>query len=133
MKRDPPPTHPVPAATRRTSRGLHIPIARDMLAVADPPRVLRSVLFVEYDPDRSEPEAHRVGPAEAAARLYPNVLNALAHENQGLSAVSRLATRLHAYRLQSAALGPTCRLVAELDIASPLPYQFGAGGGEPAR
>jgi hypothetical protein len=114
MKRDPPPTHPVPAGTRRTSRGLHIPIGRDRLAAPDPPPVLKSVLFVEYDPERPEPAAHPVGPAEAMARLYPNVLNALAHENHGLSAVSRLSAQIAAYRLESAMLAPTCRLVVAL-------------------
>jgi hypothetical protein len=114
MKRDPPPTHPVPPGTRRTSRGLHVPISRERLAVPDAPAVLESVLFVEYDPDRPAPAVHAVGPAEAAARLYPNVLNALAHENHGLAAVSRLAARLDGYRLESAALAPTCRLVADL-------------------
>lgn len=114
MKRDPPPTHPVPAGTRRTSRGLHIPIGRDRLAALDPPPVVKSVLFVEYDPERPEPAAHPIGPAEAAARLYPNVLNALAHADHGLSVVSRLSAQIEAYRLESAMLAPTCRLVADL-------------------
>jgi hypothetical protein len=113
MKRDPPASHPVPEPVRRTSRGLHIPIDEDRLASTEPPRILRSIFFVDHDPDRAHPFVYPVGRAEAAARIYPNILNALAHDNDGLAAAAALAANVHAFRLQAADLSATCRLVRD--------------------
>lgn len=46
----------------------------------------------------------RVSPPEAATRLYPNVLNALAHDNAGLAAVSRIASACSAWRVRFSSL-----------------------------
>ncbi len=49
--------------------------------------------------------------AEAAARLYVNALNALAHSNRGLDAVVRIAEGVQCFALGAADLQSTCALI----------------------
>ena len=51
---------------------------------------------------------------EAAARLFVNALNALAHPNGGLDAVLRIASQARCYALTTAGLPETCELVGSV-------------------
>lgn len=113
MKRAPPRRYPTPPRTFRTSRGLHVPPPRDQLAGGAGPIPVAATFLVEYRGERTEPGLSAVGPAEAAARVYPCILNALAHENDGLAAAAALGSGLPVFELRSADLSATCRLVQE--------------------
>ena len=114
MKAQPPASYPVPQAGWYTPRGVHIPISP---GVVDPHPV-RSIFIVEYAAGRTRPEIFAIGRAEAAARLYPNALNALAHAGDGLDAVTRIASAVPAFRVECADLADTCNsiLVTATDL-----------------
>lgn len=111
LKDDPPVGYPAPERAWRTSRGIHIPPE-----VAPPPgegAPLGGFFFVQHRVDATRSSVRGMGTAEAATRLYPNILNALAHGDDGLAAAIRLASGRPAYRLESVGLADTCRLVVE--------------------
>ena len=116
MKTEPPSSYPVPQAGWYTPRGVHIPISPD----DTDPRPVRSIFMVEYAAGRARPEILAIGRAEAAARLYPNALNTLAHTGDGLDAVTRMASAVPAFRVECADLGDTCtRILAAARAFTP--------------
>ena len=68
---------------------------------------------MEYAPTLDHPMLRPIGAAEAATRLYPNVLNALAHEDDGLKAVSDLAKTARCFQLETASLAATCDTIVD--------------------
>lgn len=114
VKRRPSPDYPLPAAARRTSKGYHVPVSALPFAGADVALPITRVLFVEHDAKRAVPSLTRIGGAEAAARLYPNFLNALAHSNAGADATAALARAAACFRLASADLAATCESIVAL-------------------
>ena len=76
------------------------------------------MFFVQYDPNLVTPELTAVNAAEATARLYPNVLNALAHDGDGLTAVADLVSGLTCLNVRSAQLNITCEMLANY-LANP--------------
>lgn len=111
MKRAPPSGFEVPGSALRTSRGLHVPLPESLVHPPDDPLPVAAVFLVEYDPAAPEPSARALSPAGTAARLYPQILNALAHEADGLAAAASLARQVPGILLQAAELGATCRLI----------------------
>ena len=69
------------------------------------------MFFLEYCPELNNPMAHRITKAEAAARLFVNTLNPLAHEQDGLAGAAVIAQQVPSFHLKSAELGLTCELV----------------------
>jgi hypothetical protein len=116
-KAAPPPGFELPRETAVTPRGFHVPVSRLPSwapAVALP---VRTLLFVEYAPGRLAPSLRAVSSAEAAARLYPNVLNALAHEDDGLRGIAAVASAARAFVVEAADLAATCdAIVAALRV-----------------
>lgn len=111
LKKDPPPSYRLAATTVRTSRGAHVS-ARDMPGHAgNGPVPLAAVFFLHYQPDAPAPALRPLGAAEAAARLYANALNPLAHAGNGLDAAIRIATARPSFELTTGELGATCALV----------------------
>ena len=78
------------------------------------------MFFLEYCPELEIPTARTITKAEAAARLFVNALNPLAHEQDGLAGAAIIAQRVPSFHLKSAELGLTCELVktilSELDV-----------------
>lgn len=111
LKRAPPIDYQLPVEAVRTSRGYHVPVTAMPLRFQQDPPCLRFLVFVQYDPNLTAPELTVLDAAEAAARLYPNVLNALAHDQDGLTAAALLASKLTCVKLRSAQLDQTCRLL----------------------
>lgn len=107
MKSEPPSSYPVPQGGWDTPRGVHIPISPH----DTDPRPVRSIFIIEYAAGRAQPEIVAIGRAEAAARLYPNALNALAHAGDGLDAVTQIASAVPAFRVECADLGDTCNSI----------------------
>lgn len=110
LKREPPPPYTLPATTLRTDETLHIPVA----AFAAQPAVasaIGAIVFVQYAPAHTAPAAREISAGSAAARLYTQALNPLAHTRMGLPAAADIVRRVPCYELDSAGLQETCALV----------------------
>lgn len=111
MKSPPPPDYPVPDATCATGRGYHIPLSAMPTVPIEEELPVRTIFFIDYQPDNDSVTATPVGHAEAAARLYPNILNALAHENEGLDAARQVTNNVTCFRVNAASLQSTCEVI----------------------
>ena len=111
LKRDPAPAYPLPPAVLRTTRGFCVS-ADDMPgAIATTPSPLTAVFFLHHEGATSSPSVRALTPAEAAARLYANALNPLAHPGDGLDGTIRIATTRSRFDLVTGDLPATCELV----------------------
>lgn len=111
MKKPPPAAYPVPDNTLVTERGVHIPPSKMPTMVVSAGLPIGALLFVEYRADADRAKISRIDGAEAAARLYPNVLNALAHSDDGLDAVVGLTRNISCHRVTAADLNDTCDVI----------------------
>ena len=113
LKSYPPCEYRLPNGAVRTERGYHIPV-NDLPSLIQPePPLARFLVFVQYDATLTAPEIKEIDSAEAAARLYPNLLNALAHTRDGLTPLARLVTQLKCMQVRSAGLRATCLALAD--------------------
>lgn len=84
-------------------RTLHIPLSDIPGPHALSATKLAAIVFIDKTVDiKRGALPQEIGAAEAAARLYANSLNQLAHEREGLGAVSRIASDTPAWSLQRA-------------------------------
>jgi serine kinase of HPr protein (carbohydrate metabolism regulator) len=111
LKKEPPLPYSLPARSVRTSSTLHVPVAQLPNSAISQPTPLSAIFFLEYCPESKIPTARMITKAEAAARLFVNALNPLAHEQDGLAAAALIAQRVPSFHLKSAELGLTCELV----------------------
>lgn len=92
---------PIPSASIQTSRTLHIPTEFIPHVNNAGPFVLGAIVFLRKTAESDSPSPN-IGPldsSEAAARIYANALNQLAHEREGLSAAVTLAKTVSCYQL----------------------------------
>jgi hypothetical protein len=112
FKTQPPEAYPLPEGALDLGPVVHLPTR----CLPSPPVheqiPVAGVFLLDYRPDRSHPAVRRLSVAEASARLYITVLNALAHSRCGLDAVVRIAENMPCFALATADLGATCRLIA---------------------
>jgi hypothetical protein len=111
LKCEPPDSYPLPPSAMHLGRTIHIPARSLPCGTASEPRPLSAVFLLKYQPGLPAPEIRAIGAAEAAARLYANALNALAHADHGLDAVARIAEDVPCFSVSSAGLPSTCRLI----------------------
>jgi hypothetical protein len=111
LKAEPPAAYPLPAQTLYTPSTLHIPTGALPSAPCLAPRPLAAIFFPQYHPAAAGPTVRPLRPAEAAARLYAQALNPLAHAEEGLDGAIALATRCPCFVLHTAALPATCALL----------------------
>lgn len=90
---------------------IHVPARSLAGAVVTDERPIRAIFFVEHRPELDAPALRPLGRAAAAARLYANALNVLAHPNRGLDATIRIAKQVPCYAVSSAGLAATCALI----------------------
>lgn len=111
LKQHPPDGFELPPGTVTSTRGYHIPPSA--LNNTDPEDGLpiKTIVFMEYDPTAGEPELNACGAAEAVTRLYPNMLNALSHPEQGLKAAASVVRELDSYLMKTAELEASCELI----------------------
>lgn len=105
---------PLPASTLETNRSYYIPIDALPCMPATESAPIGSIIFVDYASSHSAPALRKLSAAEAASRLYPNVLNALAHQSMGLDDVIRITCSVPCWYLASAALEETANEVTAL-------------------
>jgi hypothetical protein len=99
LKAVPPAPYTLPAATLFTARTIHVPTECLPSVVRYDPIPLNAIFFVKYQPENSEPSISSLSPAEAAARLYTNGLNQLAHKDSGLSGAIAICQDIPAFEL----------------------------------
>jgi len=113
LKSNPPIPYEVPADLLQGQDPLHVPVSCLAQPPVDRPVPLAGVFFPRFDPNSEQPRVREIGTAKAAARLYSNALNPLAHPGSGLDVAVDIATRVPCFELTSSRLGATCELVLE--------------------
>ncbi len=99
-----------PSGTFQAGHRTYIPVAAlDSGLSLDADRVT-DIFFVSHRAD-SAPEVLPLSVSDIAFRIYPHLLNALAHPKKGLGAAKSIAERANGYLLRSGHLGDTCELV----------------------
>jgi hypothetical protein len=77
------------------------------------PTCLGAIFFLSYRPDLKSPSATPISRTEAAARLFANALNPLAHPGEGLDGVLEIAARCSSFELVTNDFAQTCALVRQ--------------------
>jgi hypothetical protein len=113
LKRAPPAPYTVPDAALDLGRTLHVPAQSLPGGVSTELRPLAGVFILTREPQSEVPAVRGMGRAEAAARLYANALNPLAHPDRGLDAAASIAERVPCFSLSLADLQATCTLVKD--------------------
>ncbi len=112
LKADPPSPYPLPAGVLRTSRTRHVPVGLLPSALAPLPLTPEAIVFLRYRPELDQPSIRPMAAAEAAARLYVQALNPLAHAADGLDGALQVVRNARCYGLETADLAATCALVS---------------------
>lgn len=81
----------LPKSTIRTSATMHVPAYELPEHAPEHPCLIGTMVFIDSCRNGRSLEINRIGSAEAAARLYANGLNQLAHIGDGLPAATRIA------------------------------------------
>ena len=110
----PPPSYPLPTATIRLDRTMHVPVQSLPAPLVSEPCPLDAIFLLRHDPTVTQPALRPMTVGEAAARLYVNALNALAHSDGGLDAVLHLASNARCFALTTAGLPETCKLIGSV-------------------
>jgi hypothetical protein len=121
LKKEPPSPYFLPAKAVRTASTLHVPTTQLPNSAVLEPMPLSAMFFIEYCPGLSYPALFPLSPAEAAARLFVHALNPLAHAQDGLAGAAAVARKIPSFRLDSAGLRLTVKLLSKTmqDIVEP--------------
>lgn len=111
LKNLPPNSYRLPRETIRTSRTVHVPVEALPGGGQGVPTCLAAIFFVSYRPDQEIPRTIPISRTEAAARLFANALNPLAHPGEGLDGALEIAARCSSFELVTSDLPETCALV----------------------
>jgi hypothetical protein len=111
LKTLPPKEYPLPKETLFTTRTAHVPTQFLPCQTTIDSLPLEAIFFVRFNGEISEPVLKPLGKGEAAARLYANALNPLAHSGDGLDAAIEIVSRTDCFELLYSNLTPTCELV----------------------
>jgi hypothetical protein len=123
LKNEPPRGYPLPSGILRTRLTLHVPTTKLPDRTLLRPVRLGAVLFLEYCPAENTPASlQQVSKGEAAARLFTQALNPLAHGEDGLAAAAAIACQAVCYRLRFNDLRASCDRIRNL---------FSAGSSRP--
>jgi hypothetical protein len=111
LKTVPPDEYPLPKETIFTTRTAHVPTQFLPCKTTMDSIPLVAIFFVRFVGEISEPVLKPIGKAEAAARLFTNALNPLAHTGDGLDGAIEIVSKIHCFELLSSNLKPTCELI----------------------
>jgi hypothetical protein len=111
LKTVPPDEYPLPKETIFTTRTAHVPTQFLPCKTTMDSIPLEAIFFVRFVGEISEPVLKPIGKAEAAARLFTNALNPLAHTGDGLDGAIEIVSKIHCFELLSSNLKPTCELI----------------------
>ena len=79
---------------------------------------LQATFFVRFVGEISEPVLKPMAKGEAAARLFTNALNPLAHSGEGLDGAIEIVSNTHCFELLSSNLMSTCELIKSTFLSS---------------
>lgn len=113
LKRVPPMPYGLPKESLNLGRTLHVPVRHLPTRVTWGPFPLGAVFFVNFVAAEAAPSLLPISAAAASARLYANVLNALAHSGAGLDATINLVKNKACFILNTGKLADTCALVVK--------------------
>jgi hypothetical protein len=111
FKKEPPKPYFLPHRTIYTSRTMHVPAGLLPSEVASEPAPLIAIFFLRQSSMSSAPTIEPITKGKAAALLFANALNALAHEGDGIDGAIEIARRNVCFELTSGDLPATCALV----------------------
>ena len=111
LKRNPPAPYFLPDQAVRTASTVHIPMSQLPSGVTAEPTRVAVIFFLDYNSGRHTPALRQLSSAEAAARLFANALNPLAHPDEGLAGAARIAQTIPSFHLTSGELRLTCELM----------------------
>jgi hypothetical protein len=111
LKAEPPMAYPLPGKILRTDRTWHIPPTHLPSGVSAGPLPIAALFFVQYSPEASSPVVQSLSKAEAGVRVFASALNPLAHPGEGLDGAIKIAAASPCFKLTTADLPSTCRLV----------------------
>jgi hypothetical protein len=117
LKTVPPNEYPLPEETIFTTRTAHVPTQFLPCQTTMDSLPLEAIFFVRFVGEISEPVLKPMGRGEAAARLFTNALNPLAHSAEGLDGAIEIASRTRCFELLSSTLKPTCELIRSAFIS----------------
>jgi hypothetical protein len=89
----------LPTATLDTTVTLHVPVEALPLPIASEPARIRNIIFLTHGDGGDSPDAKAISRSEAAARLYANSLNQLAHAHDGLAAAARVVSAANCFHM----------------------------------
>ena len=118
LKTLPPKEYPLPEETIFTARTAHVPaqfLPCETLSETVP---LQAIFFVRFVGEISEPVLKPMAKGEAAARLFTNALNPLAHSGEGLDGAIEIVSNTHCFELLSSNLISTCELIKSTFLSS---------------
>jgi hypothetical protein len=95
----------LPDETLSAGVTMHVPAEVVPSGAVTAKRKLQGMIFLDHLTERSESGITAIPTAEAAARIYSNGLNQLAHDEDGLSAATKLAAGVACYLLPRGELG----------------------------
>jgi hypothetical protein len=111
LKAVPPNGYPLPKETIYTTVTAHVPTPFVPCETTMETIPLKAIFFVRFIGEISEPVLKPIGKAEAAARLFTNALNPLAHTGDGLDGAIEIVSKTHCFELLSSNLKPTSELI----------------------
>jgi hypothetical protein len=113
LKTAPPSPYRLPDQTLRTSRTMHIPADCLPAKVGSESTHLEAVFFLRVKHRLFVPSINPISRAEAAARLFANALNPLAHRGEGLDGAMQIVGKTACFELALGNLSATCALVRD--------------------
>jgi hypothetical protein len=114
FKKEPPKPYCLPKGTIHTSRTMHVPAELLPADIVNEPARMGAILFLQQSSLSSAPTIRSITKGEAAARLYANALNALAHRGDGIDGAIEIARRNVCFELTIGDLPATCVLVKQM-------------------
>ena len=111
FKAVPPDEYRIPKETIFTTRTAHVPTQFLPCETTMEIITLEAIFFVRFVGEISEPVLKAMGKGEAAARLFTNALNPLAHSGEGLDGAIGIVSGTRCFELLSSNFTSTCELI----------------------
>jgi hypothetical protein len=108
LKKEPAKPYCLPHGTLCLAKTMHVPVDLVPSEACKEPAPLAAIFFLRRRGRSSKPTVESISKAKAAARLYANTLNALAHEAEGLDGAIAIARKTHCFELTIGDLSATC-------------------------
>ncbi len=114
LKTDPPAGPSLPDSTIYTSATMHVPAYELPNHPLEQPSPIAALVFIDPSRNGCSLELKEISAAEAAARLYANGLNQLAHVGSGLPAATRIARSVPSVFVTGGTVEERSRVVQDL-------------------